>query len=78
MKFAALMREHAGALGELDALAMGRPVSTNYDSMIAAGAIEYAAGLGANVHGHSSLLSPGFMNMTVKQPYGVTAGVIPW
>ena len=62
MKFAALVREHAGTLGELDALAMGRPVSTNYDSMIAgvspclfssgahtsaAGAIEYAAGLGA-------------------------------
>jgi len=77
-KWAALIRENATKLGELDGLAMGRPVGGNYDSMIAAQAIEYNAGLGQNVHGHSSLLSPGHMNFTVKQPFGVTAGITPW
>jgi len=77
-KWAALVRDNASKLGELDGVAMGRPVSGNYDSMIAANAIEYNAGLAQNVHGHSSLLSPGHMNFTVKQPFGVTAGITPW
>jgi len=57
---------------------MGRPISTNYDAMLGAGALEYVAGLAQNVHGHSSLMTPGQLNFTVKQPYGVTCGIIPW
>jgi len=38
-----VIRENAEELAALDALAMGRPVGGNFDSMISAGAIEYAA-----------------------------------
>lgn len=42
-KFAALIREHATKLAELDSVAMGRPVHGHFDCMIAAGSVEYDA-----------------------------------
>jgi len=40
--------------------------------------LRYFAGKAADVHGESSLHTPGFVNLTFRQPYGVTAAIIPW
>jgi aldehyde dehydrogenase (NAD+) len=57
---------------------MGRPVSTYFDNHACASAFEHYAEAGYDAQGVSSLNTPGFVNMTFKQPYGVVAAIIPW
>lgn len=45
---------------------------------IAAGKLRYAAGLATTVAGETTLHNPGKISMVLRQPYGVTAGIIPW
>ena len=44
----------------------------------AAAMFRYFAGKAADVHGESSLHTPGFLSLTLRQPYGVCAAIIPW
>ena len=59
-------------------MAMGRPVSTYFDNHAAASVFEHYAEAGFEAQGVSSLNTPGYVNMTFKQPYGVVAAIIPW
>ncbi|OCF40040.1 hypothetical protein I317_06178 [Kwoniella heveanensis CBS 569] len=76
--FAELLRKHTPQLAQLDAQVMGRPAHGNTEGTGSAAIFDYYAGLGEHVHGTSSLLTPGFINVSVKQPFGVTVGIIPW
>lgn len=40
--------------------------------------MRYFAGKAGDVHGESSLHTPGFLNLTLRQPYGVCGAIIPW
>ena len=58
---------------------MGKPASQ------AAGDVEesrnvlnYFAGLVELTHGETSLNTPDYLNMMVRQPFGVVAGIVPW
>ena len=42
------------------------------------GVFNYFAGSGYHILGESSLSSPNFLNVTVRQPYGVVGLIIPW
>ncbi|WVQ85848.1 hypothetical protein IAT38_008016 [Cryptococcus sp. DSM 104549] len=77
-RFARLLADSTLRLAKLDAITMGRPAATNDEGTRSAATWDYYAGLGEHVHGTSSLLSPGFLNVSVRQPYGVTVGIIPW
>ncbi|QKX54961.1 uncharacterized protein TRUGW13939_02051 [Talaromyces rugulosus] len=77
-KLAELMLESHDELSQLEALSMGRPVSTYFESIVVAEAFNHYAEAGFQVLGTSSLNTPGFMNMTIRQPYGVVAVIIPW
>ncbi|KAH0841927.1 hypothetical protein AYO21_11570 [Fonsecaea monophora] len=77
-KLAALLVESGEEFSRLEALSMGRPVSTYYDNHAAASTFEHYAEAGYDAQGVSSLNTPGFVNMTFKQPYGVVAAIIPW
>ncbi|KIX92496.1 uncharacterized protein Z520_11816 [Fonsecaea multimorphosa CBS 102226] len=77
-KLAALLVESGEELSRLEALSMGRPVSLYFDHRAAASTFEHYAEAGYEVQGVSSLNTPGFVNMTFKQPYGVVAAIIPW
>lgn len=57
---------------------MGRPISQYFDAHAAASAFEHYVEAGYEAQGTSSLNTPGFVNMTFKQPYGVVAAIIPW
>ncbi|KAH7018775.1 Aldehyde/histidinol dehydrogenase [Ilyonectria destructans] len=76
--FAGLLREHGEELARLEAVSMGRPVSGYADHLIAANRFEYYAEAGYTVQGQSSLNTPGQLNVTLRQPFGVVAAIIPW
>jgi len=76
-KMGELVISEKDELAQLDAIAMGRPVSTYYDSSYAATHFNYFAEA-AYPQGHTSLNTPGFMNMSLRQPFGVVGIIIPW
>lgn len=57
---------------------MGRPVSGYFESYVAANSLNHYAESGHQALGTSSLNTPGFLNMTLRQPYGVVGAIIPW
>ncbi|KAL4911266.1 hypothetical protein BDW74DRAFT_164818 [Aspergillus multicolor] len=77
-KLAALIREHNDEFAQLEALSTGKPVSRYFDAAAGADTFSYFAEAGWTVQGTSSLNTPGHFNMTLKQPYGVVACIIPW
>ncbi|KAL5117206.1 hypothetical protein ACEQ8H_004895 [Pleosporales sp. CAS-2024a] len=76
-KMGDLVLSEKDELAKLDAIAMGRPVSTYFDSSYAATHFNYYAEA-AYPQGHTSLNTPGFLNMSLRQPFGVVAIIIPW
>ncbi|OAL49248.1 aldehyde dehydrogenase [Pyrenochaeta sp. DS3sAY3a] len=76
-KMGELVASEKDELAALDAIAMGRPVSTYIDSHYAATHFNYFAEA-AYPQGHTSLNTPGFLNMSLRQPFGVVAIIIPW
>lgn len=77
-KLAVLLHQSGKELSQLEAISMGRPVSSYFDNHACASAFEHYAEAGYDAQGVSSLNTPGFVNMTFKQPYGVVAAIIPW
>ncbi|KAF2149113.1 aldehyde dehydrogenase [Myriangium duriaei CBS 260.36] len=78
MKFAKLIREQAEELAYLEAVSMGKPVTFFHDHLSAADHFETFATLGWTAHGKTTLNTPDTVAMTLRQPYGVVAGIIPW
>ncbi|PMD29646.1 aldehyde dehydrogenase [Hyaloscypha variabilis F] len=79
-KFAQLILRDVQELAELDALAMGKPVELlkKMDVPAAASIFSYYAGAAYHVLGESSLNNANFLNVSVRQPYGVVGLIIPW
>lgn len=64
-------------LAELDAITMGRPIDGYFDAGYANVHFDYFSQAGYAT-GHSSLNTPGFMNISLRQPFGVVGVIIPW
>ncbi|KAJ0415334.1 Aldehyde/histidinol dehydrogenase [Aspergillus carlsbadensis] len=77
-RLADLVLENENELAHLEAISMGRPVSGYWDAKAAAQKLRYFATCAWNAQGTTSLNTPGFVNMTLRQPYGVVAVIIPW
>ncbi|KAJ9144084.1 Aldehyde dehydrogenase [Pleurostoma richardsiae] len=77
-KLAVLLREHNDELARLEAMSMGKPVSEFFDARAAAGHYDHYAEAWASIQGQASLNTPGHLTMTLRQPYGVVAAIIPW
>lgn len=79
IKLAELIDRDRDEIAYLEAISMGLPVS-EYDPCIsgAVGGIKHAAGLAHDIHGETSLNTPGLVNFTLRQPFGVCAAIIPW
>lgn len=76
-KLAQMIAAADAKLAEADALSLGRPVSTYFDGYYAATHFRYFSEAAYPV-GTSSLNTPGFMNVSLRQPFGVCAAIIPW
>jgi aldehyde dehydrogenase (NAD+) len=57
---------------------MGRPITSFFDAYFAAASFEHYAQAGWEAQETSSLNTKGFINLTLRQPIGVVAGIIPW
>ncbi|KAJ5652290.1 Retinal dehydrogenase 1 [Penicillium longicatenatum] len=77
-KLAPLITEAKNELAELEALSMGRPVSNYFEADLTVNALNHYAEAGMRALGTSSLNTPGFVNMTMRQPFGVVGAIIPW
>lgn len=76
-RLADLIVESKAELAKLEAESMGRPVSTYFDATMGSNEFRYFS-QAAYPQGSSSLNTPGFVNITLKQPVGVVATIIPW
>lgn len=77
-KLAALLRQHSPELARLEAMSMGRPVDQYIDAFAAAGHYDHYAEAWCHIQGQASVNTPGYMTMTLRQPFGVVAAIIPW
>lgn len=77
-RLADLIAESETELARLEAISMGRPISGFWDAKAAVKRLQYFATSGWNGQGRTSLNTPGFVNMTLRQPFGVVAVIIPW
>lgn len=77
-KLATLLIAANEELATLEALSMGKPVANFWEGEAAAKTLEHYAECGWDAAGKTSLNSKGLVNMTLRQPFGVAAAIIPW
>lgn len=77
-KLGALIVESKDELAALEGASMGRPVDGYFDAHVCASRFNYYAEAGYTIQGTTSVQTPGYLNMTLRQPYGVVAAIIPW
>ncbi|KAK3349141.1 aldehyde dehydrogenase domain-containing protein [Lasiosphaeria hispida] len=77
-KLAALIRQHNAELARLEAVSMGLPVSSFHYGHSAASQFDHYAEAWPRIQGQASVNTPKHITMTLRQPYGVVALIIPW
>lgn len=78
-KAAAVLREHAVPLAQLDSLNNGNPVSAlAMDAGFAADVLEYFAGLATEIKGETIPMGDGNFNYTLQQPLGVVGRIVAY
>lgn len=78
-RFAAAVTERAEELAALEAADTGKSMKTaRADAVALARYFEYYAGACDKLHGETLPYEQGYMVMTVREPHGVTAHIIPW
>lgn len=79
LKLAELIDRDRDEIANLEATNMGLPVSSYLPCIDGAiGGIKHTVGLAHDIHGETSLNTPGFVTFTLRQPYGACAAIIPW
>lgn len=78
-RVAELIREHSETLAELESRDQGKPLSqAKSDLEGAARYFEYYAGAADKLEGRSVPVGTGQVDYTAREPYGVSAQIIPW
>ncbi|KAK7210911.1 hypothetical protein V2G26_018089 [Clonostachys chloroleuca] len=78
-KFADLIEKNKAKLANLDTVAMGKPLTGALADVDEARDFTYfMAGLTESGVGQTSLNSPKHVNITLREPFGVVASIIPW
>ncbi|MDB5819219.1 MAG: aldehyde dehydrogenase, partial [Rhizobacter sp.] len=78
-KIGALVLEHADELAELEALDVGKPLKQGRaDAVALARYMEFYGGAADKVHGETIPYQTGFTALTIREPHGVTAHIVPW
>ena len=76
---AAILRDNAEELAMLDALNTGNPVAEMVsDARVAAGSLDYFAGLVTELKGETIPMASNLLNYTVREPLGVVARIVAY
>lgn len=79
LQMARVVREHAPALAELETRNSGKPiVESEFDMADTATCFEYYAGMATKIHGETLPVPDHALNLTLKEPVGVAALIVPW
>ncbi|OAA58919.1 Aldehyde/histidinol dehydrogenase [Niveomyces insectorum RCEF 264] len=74
LKLADLIERDRDEIARLEAVSMGFPVAEYLPCIVAsASGIRHDVGLAHDVHGETSLNTPGYLNFTLRQPFGLAA-----
>jgi betaine-aldehyde dehydrogenase len=78
-KMAEVIRANAKYLAELETLNCGKPiVESEFDMNDTATCFEYYGGLATKIHGETLPVPDNALNLTLKEPIGVVALIVPW
>lgn len=76
-RMAEILRENADELARLEAADCGNPIrNTHVDALIAAGSLEFFAGLVTEAKGDTIPVGPDALNFTRREPRGVVARIV--
>jgi aldehyde dehydrogenase (NAD+) len=75
----ALVLEQADELARLEALDVGKPLKQGRaDAVALARYLEFYGGAADKVHGDTIPFANGYTALTLREPHGVTAHIVPW
>ena len=78
-RIAVMIQERKAELQRLECLDIGKPLSlAGGDVDVTARYFEYYAGVADKVLGTTVPLGKGYLNFTVREPWGVSAQIVPW
>ncbi|MCY3924635.1 MAG: aldehyde dehydrogenase family protein, partial [bacterium] len=78
-RLADAVRADAERLARIDSLDSGNPLAAmRNDLTYGADALDYFAGIARELHGKTLPASPGGLHMTLREPYGVVARILPF
>ncbi|HEV7762714.1 MAG TPA: aldehyde dehydrogenase family protein [Acidimicrobiales bacterium] len=79
LRIAALIEAHAAELAQIETLDVGKPLAqAQADVAVAAGVFRYYAGWTTKAHGTTNPTPDNRLSLTVREPHGVCAGIVPW
>ncbi|MGI8827621.1 MAG: aldehyde dehydrogenase family protein [Chloroflexota bacterium] len=79
LRAAALLRERAGQIGDLEMRDNGKPIGDARDDVVsAAGVFEYYAGAATRIMGETIPVTAPGLDLTLREPLGVCAQIVPW
>lgn len=79
LRLAALIREHADELAELESRNVGKPISESRGEVqMGADCFQYYAGQVATFGGHTVPVAARGTGLTFREPLGVCALIVPW
>lgn len=78
-KLSELLLENKNELAKLETLDVGKPFSQSLlDVEVAAKYFEYYAGVSDKILGETIPIQSDILNYTIREPFGVTAHIVPW
>src|SRR4029077_4745230 len=78
-KLAAIVRDRADELAELETRNSGKPiVEPEYDIADVATCFEYYGGLATKIHGDVLPVPDNAMSLALREPIGVAGQIVPW
>jgi aldehyde dehydrogenase (NAD+) len=79
LRMSARVLEQADELARLEALDVGKPLKqARADAVALARYLEFYGGAADKVHGQTIPFANGYTALTLREPHGVTAHIVPW
>jgi len=79
LRLAAVIREHAEELAQLEMRNVGKPISSaRWEIGAAAGVFEFYGGAADKHHGETIPVAKPGLDLTLREPIGVVGLIVPW